>query len=102
MLGMLVLVLCSPFPYQFASVRLTCFHVLWAQPRVEDMGHGVKGLIVGASNEGPLGCGFIPIHCGKLLVDAGSDGLFLFTTPKLPELPPRMLTALRHSQKCLT
>jgi len=55
----------------------------------------VKGIIVGASHDTPPGC-------GKLLVDAGSEGLFEFTTPKLPELPPRVLTALRLSQKCLT
>lgn len=65
------------------------------QPFYDNMGYGVKGIIIGASHVTTSGC-------GKLLVDAGSAGLFEFTTPKLPELPPRVLTALRLSQKCLT
>ena len=64
------------------------------------MGHGVKGIIVAVSH------GIVDNHrfgrAGKLLVDAGSEGLFLFTAPRLPELPPRVLIALSLSQKCLT
>ena len=88
--GMLVLVLCASFQHQFANALtdlLSC--------AMDQMGGGVKGISVGASHDTPPGF-------GKLLVDAGSEGLFLFTTPKLPELPPRVLTALRLSQKCLT
>ena len=65
------------------------------QPLSEDRVSGVKGKIVGATNDARRG------EVGKLLVDAGCDGLFLITTPKLPQLPPRVLTALRHSSKCL-
>ena len=88
--GMLVLVLCASFQHQFANALsdlLSC--------AMDQMGGGVKGIIVGASHDTPSGF-------GKLLVDAGSEGIFLFKTPKLPGLPPRVLTALSLSQKCLT